>query len=129
MKIMYTLILTLVILTLLSAPSSAYSSYADEIPGDLTGQCLVCHIDPNGDGDLNSYGIDYGAYQSVEDIASLDSDNDGYTNQEELEDVTLPGDDTSYPEPEEPEGTPGFGVVGFGLGILGALLLVKGRER
>ncbi|MBW6517953.1 MAG: hypothetical protein K0A89_05575 [ANME-2 cluster archaeon] len=129
MKLIYTLSLTLVLLTVLSAPSSAYQSYADEVPGDLNGNCLICHADANGGGDLNSYGIDYSAYQSFEDIASLDSDKDGYTNQEELDEMTLPGDDTSFPEPDEPEGSPGFGFIGMSIGILGALLLINGRER
>lgn len=120
----------LIILIVLSAPVSAYSENADQIPGDLMGICQVCHIDPNGGGDLNSYGTDYMSNDySFEDIAGLDSDNDGFTNQEELDAATLPGDPESSPEPEEPEGSPGFGTIGLAIGVLGALLLIKSRDR
>lgn len=130
LSLMYKFSLALVILMVLSTTCSAYSSYGDDVPGDLVGQCLVCHDTSEGGGSLNVYGIDYQANDySVEAIASLDSDDDGYSNQEELEEVTLPGDAESYPEPEEPEDTPGFGVIGLAAGILAAMFIVRGRAR
>lgn len=113
----------------LSVPAGAYSENADEIPGDLTGLCVVCHEDPNGGGTLNPYGIDYAAYQSVEDIATLDSDKDGFSNQEELDEGTFPGDPDDFPETDEPEGSPGFGLVSMVIGIMGAFLLIHGRKK
>ena len=124
----YLIPLTMVIIIALSVPGSAYSSYGDQIPGELNGACIVCHEDSNGGGTLNPYGVDYAAYKSVDDIASKDSDGDGVSNKAELDEGYLPGDANDFPEPES-EGSPGFGIIGLTAGIIGALLIIKGRGR
>jgi len=125
----YLVLLAFIIIIASSVPGSAYISYGNEIPGVLNGQCIVCHEDSTG-GPINSYGIDYGESDSVDDIAFMDSDSDGFSNKEELEKGFLPGDATDFPGPEgESKGLPGFGTIGLTIGLLGALLFIKGQGR
>jgi hypothetical protein len=125
----YLVLLAFIIIIGLSVPGSAYTSYGDEIPGVLNGQCIVCHEETTG-GPINSYGIDYGKSDSIDDIEFMDSDSDGFSNKEELEKGFLPGDPTDFPRPEgKSNSIPGFGIIGLTVGIIGALLLIKGRGR
>ena len=98
----------------------------EEIPNGLINQCLNCHITPEGGTPRNAFGLEIengfltvpgpsGHVKWGPDLASLDSDGDGFTNGEELQDpngewtigsgpigdqslVTLPGDPDSHPE-------------------------------
>ena len=104
----------------------AQSFRPGEIPNGTKFSCANCHINPGGGGPRNAFG------QKVEsgfltapgsaghvkwgpDLASLDSDGDGFTNGQELQDpngewttgsgpigdqslVTNPGDPNSHPE-------------------------------
>ncbi len=50
---------------------------------------------------LNPYGVDYKNggrnFKAVLNIADVDSDNDGYTNRDEIDELRYPGDEGSYP--------------------------------
>ncbi|TGC09112.1 PGF-CTERM sorting domain-containing protein [Methanolobus halotolerans] len=55
--------------------------------------CLTCHNNANGGGPRNPYGMAY--EENGRDFASienLDSDGDGFTNLEEINNLTFPGD-------------------------------------
>ena len=57
--------------------------------------CAVCHTSIPA---VNPYGADYGSHgHSFAAIELLDSDSDGYTNLQEIEALTFPGDAGSHP--------------------------------
>lgn len=75
--------------------------------------CGTCHIDPAGGGARNPFGRDWETIaipqgdKYVAALASKDSDGDGFTNDEEFDAKTHPGDPNSKPEPPKsvsPEG-------------------------
>jgi hypothetical protein len=65
--------------------------------------CATCHIDPNGGGQRNPFGRDYEKFglaagdKYVDSLGKLDSDGDGFTNDEEFAARTHPGDAASKP--------------------------------
>lgn len=72
--------------------------YVQDLPTSFKDHCTTCHIASSGKGGLNNFGSDYEHYgYSMERIAKLDSDNDGFTNSQEFENGTFPGDSDSYP--------------------------------
>ncbi len=92
-----------------------------QIPNGNVGNCANCHINPAGGGAKNSFGstveasfLSSGNVVWGPELAALDSDGDGFTNGEELQDpegawqqgssapgdpnlVSLPGDPNSVP--------------------------------
>ncbi len=91
------LIVLVVTLSLLPVSVSARPQDAKDIPLELKNYCVVCHTHASG-GPINVYGQDYFVNgNNVSAIALLDSDGDGFTNDEELVQGTFPGDSTSYP--------------------------------
>ena len=70
-------------------------------------RCSTCHIDPNGGGPRNPFGSDYerigipAGDRYTDALAKLDSDGDGWTNEQEFsaKPVTRPGDPNSHPTP------------------------------
>lgn len=67
--------------------------------------CKTCHISPNGGGAKNPFGSDYeriaipAGDKYTNALAKLDSDGDGWTNEQEFSavPVTNPGDANSHP--------------------------------
>ncbi len=102
--------------------ADAKSFRVSQIPNGSKFSCMTCHTSPNG-GARNAFGkaieddfLSGGNVVWNEVLAALDSDNDGFTNGEELQDpdgewssgsanpgdmdmVTNPGDATSHPDP------------------------------
>ncbi len=96
-----------------------------QIPNGNVNQCANCHVSPGGGGARTAFGetVRTGFLQNSNvvwgpDLASIDSDNDGFTNGEELQDpngewiggaignpalVTNPGDPNSVPNPTSVE--------------------------
>lgn len=94
---------------------SARPKYAKDMPANLKNYCNVCHHQASG-GPMNLFGEDYLKHvNNISDISSLDSDGDGFTNDEELREGTFQGDSESYP------GT----VTGFKIEIF--ILIVENR--
>lgn len=63
--------------------------------------CLVCHVKV-GTKDVNAYGADLAKHKprdaaAFKAIEKLDSDKDGFTNLQEIQAGTLPGDPASKP--------------------------------
>jgi hypothetical protein len=65
--------------------------------------CATCHISSRGGGPKNSFGSDYeniaikAGEKYTADLGKKDSDGDGYTNDQEFEARTHPGDPDSKP--------------------------------
>ncbi len=93
-----TLLIALIVLTASPIPGSqAIPEYARELPEALKSFCQVCHVRASG-GPMNSYGDDFASYgRSVGAIGELDSDDDGFSNEEELAAGSIPGDPDSTP--------------------------------
>lgn len=68
--------------------------------GTKLDSCNTCHINVNGGGARNPYGLAYAENdRDFEAIEALDSDGDGFTNLEEIRSLTFPGN------PEDSPGT------------------------
>jgi hypothetical protein len=84
-------------------PAQAFSSYLTQAenlyPGIVNSRidnCDLCHV--TGSFGRNPYGADFAANgHSFTAIEGLDSDNDGYTNIEEINALTFPGDPADPP--------------------------------
>jgi hypothetical protein len=91
------LLVFVVTLSLLPVNVNARPEDAKDMPLELKNYCVVCHTQASG-GPLNVYGQDYFKNgNSVSAIALLDSDGDGFTNDEELTKSTFPGNSNSHP--------------------------------
>lgn len=108
---------------------------ANQIPNGTLKSCANCHVNPAGGGPRNAFGQEIeanhltqpgadGQVQWSAALASLDSDGDGFTNGEELQDpdgswqigrpfpgdpalVTNPGDASDFPNTTSVEARPG----------------------
>ncbi|MFC2135719.1 T9SS type A sorting domain-containing protein [Bacteroidota bacterium] len=100
-----------------------------KIPNGKIHTCGACHQSAFGDGPRNSFGIDVERLVSPNgnenfwgpELAAIDSDGDGYTNGEELQDPDgtwmygdpEPGDQSLVSNPGDPNNTPGMEAVEF----------------
>lgn len=106
MQRIFKLIAVLVMLAIVAPLANAMSAYLYNFnntypaaAATLGQNCTLCHAIPEGGGPPNPYGADYAAFgYSFSDIEQLDSDNDGYTNIQEIQALTYPGDPTSHPD-------------------------------
>lgn len=86
--------------------------------------CAICHVSPPTH---NSYGVDLkkalGGSREISGIVLMgldneDSDGDGFTNGEEIEASSLPGDPASTPKNvPPPSASPSPAETGFGIGL------------
>ena len=99
-----------VILALSASSAAAYGSFttsfnaeygtAGTSGGSTMGSCITCHVNANGLGGYNSYGIDWkNNSRNYAAIEGFDSDGDGYSNIDEILVDTFPGDASSKPAP------------------------------
>lgn len=100
-----TMVLFLAVVVLIGAPIvSAKSNYLSSFnqhyntSGTKLDTCSTCHTSSSG-GSLNPYGRAYsGSGHNFASIETLDSDNDGFTNIEEINALTFPGDANDHPQ-------------------------------
>jgi hypothetical protein len=106
MKSKLILVLVFVSIILIGVPvTSAKSSYLYsfnqryDTADTVLDTCDVCHSGPNG-GSLDSYGRAYSHTRNYGGIEDQDSDGDGFTNLEEINALTFPGDSSDHPQVE-----------------------------
>ncbi|NPE29567.1 hypothetical protein HNV12_16720 [Methanococcoides sp. SA1] len=76
---------------------SSFNQYYDTGDTKLD-SCAVCHTGPNG-GSINSYGRAYSeSGRNYASIETRDSDGDGYSNMDEIDALTFPGNANDHPE-------------------------------
>jgi mono/diheme cytochrome c family protein len=88
------------------AKSRWLSDFADTYPaaaGSQLNSCLICHTSPSpsgGNKGRNAYGEDWAERGDKEfaPIEGVDSDGDGWTNIEEIQALSFPGDQNSTPD-------------------------------
>jgi hypothetical protein len=108
--------------------SQAIPEYSRELPEALKSFCQVCHVRASG-GPMNSYGDDYVSYGgSVESIGELDSDGDGFSNEEELAASSLPGDPDSTPTSKKKGINPILLMGGASLLLIAAGFVLRRRS-
>jgi hypothetical protein len=129
MHILATLLIALIIFTASSIPESrAIPEYARELPEALKNFCQVCHVRASG-GPMNSYGDDFVSYgSSVGAIGELDSDDDGFSNVDELAASSLPGDPNSTPTGKKKGINPILLMGGASLLLIAAGLVLRRRN-
>jgi hypothetical protein len=99
------MVLFLAVVVLIGAPMvSAKSNYLSSFnqhyntSGTNLDSCKACHTSSGG-GSLNPYGRAYSSNgRNFASIETLDSDNDGFTNIEEINALTFPGDANDHPQ-------------------------------
>ncbi len=76
-----------------SAEVSAFGSFPSQIPNGTTYQCSTCHLNPNGGGARNPFGMAFRANNYLWDatLCNADSDGDGASNGVELGDANCDG--------------------------------------
>lgn len=91
----YSLAAAIFLLALLSNESFARPERVNQIPNGTKYMCANCHVNPAGGGARNPFGqrvessfLSNGVVQWQAALANLDSDGDGKTNGEELQDPT-----------------------------------------
>jgi hypothetical protein len=128
MHILATLMIALIVLSASPIPESqAIPEYARELPAELKSFCQVCHVRASG-GPMNSYGDDFLSYgRNVESIGELDSDDDGFSNEEELAASSLPGDPNSTPTSKKKGISPIILMAGASLLLIAAGFALRRR--
>ena len=98
-------------------------------------RCSTCHVNPAGGGERNSFGKDYrrvavaAGDKYTSELGELDSDGDGFTNDQEFAAGTHPGDPNSKPAAitSQPEQTEAAEVTEKSGLPLGKYLYIAGR--
>ncbi|MCQ6963761.1 hypothetical protein PV02_11890 [Methanolobus chelungpuianus] len=108
--------------------------------GTRLDSCNICHTDTEKES-INSYASDYSeSGRDFSSIEALDSDEDGFTNIEEINALTLPGDPADRPQTTEApsetganetdeQQTPGFEGIAAVIGLMAAVYLMGRNSR
>ena len=114
------LLVLIAVVSVFSAESAqGIPEYAKDLPQELKNFCNVCHVRNSG-GPLNGFGEDYHRYnENLDVLMAIDSDDDGFTNGDELAEAKNPGNPKSYPDDRK-----GFGTIVI-TGFLGVVLAVS----
>ncbi len=114
------IIFMLIIMALVWAPGALskpefLTSFEATYPGVAAKKidaCLLCHAeDPKNNTARNPYGLDFGNYKTFAAIESRDSDRDGYSNIDEIHNLTFPGSAGDHPVTITPTTVPPTTII------------------
>lgn len=100
-----------------------------EAAGSRIDACNLCHDSPGGGDARNSYGLSYASSEhNFAAIENTDSDGDGYTNLQEIQNLTFPGDANDHPTTQAPK-SPGFEAIGTIIALFAVLIAIVYRQQ
>jgi hypothetical protein len=121
------LVALLLLATQVMARPNYLSSFETTYPaaaGSRIDACNLCHNSPAGGDARNSYGLSYASSgRNFAVIENTDSDGDGYTNLQEIQSLTFPGDANDHPTTQAPK-SPGFEAIGTIIALFAVLIAV-----
>jgi uncharacterized membrane protein len=92
--------------------------------------CGACHENQGGAGPMNVFGQDWvNNGKDYKKITDIDSDNDGFTNAEEIATKSFPGDATSTPKRSLPWVAIGIFLVITAVIVLFAVTAIRSKNR
>jgi hypothetical protein len=98
--------------------------------GSRIDACNLCHNSPAGGDARNSYGLSYASSgHSFSAIENTDSDGDGWTNIQEIQALTFPGDAKEHPTTTPAPKSPGFEVIGTITALFAEVMIIVYRQR
>ena len=127
-RFMATLLFCIIAISASQIPETrAIPEYVRELPEALKSFCQVCHVRASG-GPLNSFGDDFASYgRSISAVGDFDSDDDGFSNDEELASGSLPGDPESTPTNKKKKVNPYLLMGGVSVLLIVAGLVLRKR--
>lgn len=123
----------LLLATQVMARPSYRSTFEKTYPaaaGSRIDACNLCHNSPGGGDARNSYGLSYvSSGRNFAAIENTDSDGDGYTNLQEIQSLTFPGDANDHPTTitQAPK-SPGFEAIGTIIALFAVLIAIVYRQ-
>jgi hypothetical protein len=98
--------------------------------GSRIDACNLCHNSPEGGDARNPYGLSYASSgQIFAAIENTDSDGDGYTNLQEIQSLTFPGDANDHPTTTPAPKSPGFEAIGTIAALFVVVMAIGYRQR
>lgn len=98
--LLFLLVVFLIGIPITEARPTYFAAFKENYNADGTkiDTCNTCHTSGGGS-PRNSYGLEYSTSgRDFTSIETLDSDNDGFTNIEEISSLTFPGDTSDFPQ-------------------------------
>jgi hypothetical protein len=97
--------------------------------GSRIDACNLCHNSPRGGDARNPYGLSYASSgHNFTAIENIDSDGDGWTNLQEINSLTFPGNATDHPTTPAPK-SPGFEAIGTIAALFAVVMAIAYRNR
>jgi hypothetical protein len=113
------------------ARPSYLSSFERTYPaaaGSRIDACNLCHNSPKGGDARNPYGLSYASSgHNFTAIENIDSDGDGWTNLQEINSLTFPGNATDHPATPPPK-SPGFEAIGTIAALFAVVMTIVYRQ-
>lgn len=99
--------------------------------GSRIDACNLCHNSPQGGDARNPYGLAYASSgRNFAGIENTDSDGDGYTNLQEIQSLTFPGNANDHPTTPAPTAkSPGFESIGTIAALFVVVMAIVYRQR
>ena len=122
----------LLVVPQVTARPSYLSTFESTYPiavGSKIDACNLCHNSPSGGDARNPYGLSYASSgHSFSAIENIDSDGDGWTNIQEINSLTFPGDSNDHPTTPPPTKSPAFEAIGTIAAFFAVVMVIIYRQ-